>query len=126
MAATIFAQSMPNSSAASAPGPAKSIYSGDSVLQELFLRSPCPTAALQMRKDLQHWPQALSLAHQLDPSQVPGLACSYAQVSSHCQQLLTNAPQGTAQLLFPALQSQLLLCRDLPRIHIANTQGCQH
>lgn len=49
-------------------------------VQELFLRSPCPTAALQMRKDLRHWPQALSLAHQLDPTQVPGLACSYAQV----------------------------------------------
>lgn len=50
------------------------------MLQELFLRSPCPTAALQMRKDLQQWPQALSLAHQLDPLQVAPIACKYAQV----------------------------------------------
>lgn len=49
-------------------------------VQELFLHSPCPTAALQMRKDLQHWPQALSLANQFDPSQTPLLACNYAQV----------------------------------------------
>ena len=61
------------------------------MVQELFLRSPCPTAALQMRKDLQHWPQALSLAHQLDPTQVPGLACSYAQVSLHSLQLADTA-----------------------------------
>lgn len=54
------------------------------VLQELFLHSPCPTAALQMRKDLQHWPQALFLANQLDPTQIPPLACNYAQVSSVC------------------------------------------
>lgn len=54
------------------------------MLQELFLRSPCPTAALQMRKDLQHWPQALSLANQLDPTQIAPLACNYAQVSSVC------------------------------------------
>ncbi len=54
------------------------------LLQELFLHSPCPTAALQMRKDLQHWPQALSLANQLDPTQIPPLACNYAQVSSVC------------------------------------------
>ncbi len=49
-------------------------------MQELFLGSPCPTAALQMRKDLQHWPQALSLAQQLDPTPIPPLACNYAQV----------------------------------------------
>ena len=57
-------------------------------MQELFLRSPCPTAALQMRKDLQHWPQELSLAHQQDPTQVPGLACSYAQVGLCLRQSL--------------------------------------
>lgn len=57
-----------------------------------------------MRKDLQHWLQALSLAHQLDPSQVPALACSYAQVSPHMQQLLAYTALGGRPVSF------LLLC----------------
>lgn len=48
------------------------------VLQELFLRSSQPLAALHMRQDLKHWPQALALAHQLDPSLVPHLSKAHA------------------------------------------------
>ncbi|KAL0053124.1 hypothetical protein WJX82_001225 [Trebouxia sp. C0006] len=62
--------------------------------QELFLHSPCPTAALQMRKDLQHWPQALSLASQLDPTQISPLACNYAQ------QLEMRAEYGSARAYY--------------------------
>ncbi|KAL0039283.1 hypothetical protein WJX79_001413 [Trebouxia sp. C0005] len=62
--------------------------------QELFLHSPCPTAALQMRKDLQHWPQALFLANQLDPTQIPPLACNYAQ------QLEMRAEYGSARAYY--------------------------
>ena len=49
-------------------------------LQELFLRSSCPAAALQMRKDLQQWGEALALAQQLDPAAAGPLARQYAQV----------------------------------------------
>ncbi len=49
-------------------------------LQELFLRSSCPAAALQMRKDLQQWAEALALAQQLDPAASGPLARQYAQV----------------------------------------------
>ena len=49
-------------------------------LQELFLRSSCPAAALQMRKDLQQWAEALALAQQLDPTAAGPLARQYAQV----------------------------------------------
>lgn len=63
-------------------------------MQDMFLRSPCPTAALQMRKDLQHWPQALALAQQLDPSQIAPLACSYAQVGGCSLKPLHPAPKS--------------------------------
>ena len=47
--------------------------------QDLFLASTQPLHALDMRRDLLHWEQALKLAHSLDPSQVPAISCSYAQ-----------------------------------------------
>ena len=72
------------------------------MLQELFLHSPCPTAALQMRKDLQHWPQALSLANQLDPTQIPPLACNYAQVSSVC--MYTNGHPAALVFIYSLAQ----------------------
>lgn len=47
--------------------------------EEWFLKSSKPTAALDMRRDLLQWDQALSLAKKLDPSQIPSIAREYAQ-----------------------------------------------
>jgi WD repeat-containing protein 19 len=47
--------------------------------QDLFLQSSRPLHALDMRRDLLHWDQALKLAHSLDPDQVPAISCAYAQ-----------------------------------------------
>jgi WD repeat-containing protein 19 len=48
------------------------------LLQELFLRSSRPLAALEMRKDLKHWQEALSLAQQLAPDSVASLSKEHA------------------------------------------------
>lgn len=48
------------------------------ILQELLLRSSRPLAALEMRKDLKHWPQALALAQQLAPASVAALSKEHA------------------------------------------------
>lgn len=37
--------------------------------QEVFLRSARPLAALEMRKDLKHWDEAMQLAKRLAPEQ---------------------------------------------------------
>jgi WD repeat-containing protein 19 len=47
--------------------------------QELFLMSTKPTAALEMRRDLLHWDQALKLARTLAEDQVPDISVSFAQ-----------------------------------------------
>ncbi|KAG1674427.1 hypothetical protein FOA52_012954 [Chlamydomonas sp. UWO 241] len=46
--------------------------------QELFLRSSLPKAALEMRKDLKHWSEALKLAEQLDPESIPVICKEHA------------------------------------------------
>ncbi|GAQ81709.1 hypothetical protein KFL_000880240 [Klebsormidium nitens] len=48
--------------------------------QERFLQSSRPIAALEMRKDLRQWDQALKLARQLDPSSVGDISREYAQL----------------------------------------------
>ncbi|GAX77949.1 hypothetical protein CEUSTIGMA_g5391.t1 [Chlamydomonas eustigma] len=48
------------------------------VAQELFLRSSIPKAALEMRKDLKHWNEALKLADQLDPESIPTICKEHA------------------------------------------------
>ena len=48
--------------------------------QELFLRANKPNLALEMRKDLKHWEEALALAQQADPSQLGGICREYAVV----------------------------------------------
>lgn len=68
------------------------------VAQELFLKSSRPLAALEMRKDLKHWPQALALAEQLDPGSIPAIGAEHAamletigeyqQARAHYQQAL--------------------------------------
>ncbi|KAI9344181.1 hypothetical protein DFJ73DRAFT_840418 [Zopfochytrium polystomum] len=46
--------------------------------QDLFLRSSDPVAALEMRRDLMQWDQALKLAERLAPEQVTFVAREYA------------------------------------------------
>ncbi|GFH09592.1 WD_REPEATS_REGION domain-containing protein, partial [Haematococcus lacustris] len=46
--------------------------------QELFLRSSVPKAALEMRKDLKQWSEALKLAEQLDPDAIAGISKEHA------------------------------------------------
>ena len=47
--------------------------------QQLFLSSSRPVAALEMRRDLLHWEQALKLAKTLAPEQVPHISREFAQ-----------------------------------------------
>ncbi|XP_060221254.1 WD repeat-containing protein 19 isoform X2 [Meriones unguiculatus] len=46
--------------------------------QDLYLASNCPIAALEMRRDLQHWDSALQLAKRLAPDQIPFISKEYA------------------------------------------------
>ena len=57
-----------------------SLLLGDySRAQESFLRSSNHKAALDMRRDLMHWEQALRLADSMAPEQVPSICQEYAQ-----------------------------------------------
>jgi len=47
--------------------------------QDLFLASSRPQTALEMRRDLLQWDQALKLAQALMPSQVPEICVQYGQ-----------------------------------------------
>lgn len=47
--------------------------------EEWYLRSSQPTAALNMRRDLLQWDQALQLAKKLDPAQISNISREYAQ-----------------------------------------------
>ncbi|CAB4023346.1 WD repeat-containing 19-like, partial [Paramuricea clavata] len=47
--------------------------------QELFMASTNPSAALEMRRDLLNWDQALELAKSLAPDQIPFISREYAQ-----------------------------------------------
>ena len=49
--------------------------------QNFFTRSSNPMLALEMRRDLMHWDQALKLAESLAPEQVPLLSKEYAQAA---------------------------------------------
>lgn len=46
--------------------------------QSHFMRSSRPTLALEMRRDLMHWDQALKLAEQLAPEEIPIISREYA------------------------------------------------
>ncbi|XP_016278762.1 WD repeat-containing protein 19-like isoform X1 [Monodelphis domestica] len=46
--------------------------------QDLYLASSCPAAALEMRRDLQHWDNALQLAKCLAPDQISFISKEYA------------------------------------------------
>lgn len=47
--------------------------------QDLFLKSSTPNEALQMRRDLLQWDQALRLAETLAPDQVPEISLEWAK-----------------------------------------------
>jgi WD repeat-containing protein 19 len=47
--------------------------------QDFFLASSRPLTALEMRRDLLHWDQALKLARTLAPEQIPYISRAYAQ-----------------------------------------------
>ena len=47
--------------------------------QQLFLESSQPLKALEMRRDLLQWNQALQLAKSLAPEQIPFVSKEYAQ-----------------------------------------------
>ncbi|XP_020847251.1 WD repeat-containing protein 19 isoform X2 [Phascolarctos cinereus] len=49
-----------------------------SLAQDLYLSSIYPSAALEMRRDLQHWDSALQLAKRLAPEQIPFISKEYA------------------------------------------------
>jgi len=55
------------------------LFGNYNAAQELFLSSSRPVSALEMRRDLLHWDQALKLANTLDPSQLPYISVEYAQ-----------------------------------------------
>ncbi|KAJ1448620.1 hypothetical protein M885DRAFT_538620 [Pelagophyceae sp. CCMP2097] len=55
------------------------LFSQYAAAQDLFLLSSRPVAALEMRRDLLHWDQALKLAHTLDAAQEPFVSVEYAQ-----------------------------------------------
>ncbi|KAG7313919.1 hypothetical protein KOW79_022415 [Hemibagrus wyckioides] len=46
--------------------------------QDLYLSSSYPMAALEMRRDLQHWDSALQLAKRLHPDEIPFISKEYA------------------------------------------------
>jgi len=48
------------------------------VAQKSFLQSSEPIAALELRRDLQHWEESLSLANRLAPERIPEIAREYA------------------------------------------------
>lgn len=50
------------------------------MLQEHFLRSGRPAAALEMRMRAQQWQAALDLAYALEPAEVPMLSHKRAKV----------------------------------------------
>nr|CAD7423460.1 unnamed protein product [Timema monikensis] len=72
--------------------------------QEWYLMSSRPVAALDMRRDLLQWDQALQLASKLAPDQIPYIACEYAQqlefmgsyseALSHYEQGLLSVREG--------------------------------
>ncbi|CCW63459.1 unnamed protein product [Phytomonas sp. EM1] len=47
--------------------------------QKSFLHSSQPLRALEMRRDLMHWEQALALAKELAPNEIPVISKEYAQ-----------------------------------------------
>ena len=55
------------------------LYDDYNKAQELFLASTRPVTALEMRRDLLHWDQALKLAHTLAPQQVPDISVQFAR-----------------------------------------------
>ncbi|KAI8921154.1 hypothetical protein DFJ77DRAFT_448813 [Powellomyces hirtus] len=60
-------------------GHISAIFGDVSAAQSYFLKSTYPKAALDLRRNLMHWEQALGLANTLAPEQVTVIAKEYAQ-----------------------------------------------
>ena len=71
--------------------------------QKLFLSSSRPLAALEMRRDLLQWEQALTLAKSLAPDQLGTISREYAQQLEF---------KGEYQA--PPLNLSLLTCLSFP------------
>ena len=69
--------------------------------QDLFLLSSRPIAALEMRKDLVQWDQALKLSHVLAPNQIPDICIQYGH------QLEVRDDYGNALKMFDDALSAL-------------------
>ena len=81
------------------------MFLGDfSTAQDLFLSSSQPVAALDMRRDLLHWDQALELSKTLAPSEIPFISKEYGQqlefmgdypnALMHYEKGITNIPEN--------------------------------
>lgn len=77
------------------------LFNEFSQAQDLFLSSSDPICALQLRRDLFHWDQALRLAETLSPEQVPELSLEYAK------QLEFKGEYQTAYNMFQNAQMSL-------------------
>jgi hypothetical protein len=73
-----------------------------SAAQEFFLASSAPQAALELRRDLLQWDQALQLANTLAPEEVPIISREYAQ------QLELKGDDYTFSLFFILLRTSLI------------------
>ncbi|CCW70847.1 unnamed protein product [Phytomonas sp. Hart1] len=85
--------------------------------QKSFLHSSQPLRALEMRRDLMHWEQALGLAKELAPGEIPVISKEYAQQLEYrgeymkALQMFTNghrsAPTGHASTELFAAQEEV-------------------
>lgn len=88
--------------------------------QELFLRSSLPRAALEMRKDLKHWSEALKLAESHDPDSIPliskehgaslEMTGEYSNAKSHYAQALESLMGATSRDLELSCRAGIARC----------------
>ena len=69
--------------------------------QNHFMKSSCPILALEMRRDLMHWNEALELSEKLSPESVPHISREYAsqlEFRGEHQQALEMFHKGVVQI----------------------------
>ncbi|XP_076359241.1 WD repeat-containing protein 19-like isoform X2 [Tachypleus tridentatus] len=104
------------------------MFKGDfNLAQDLYLQSTKPATALEMRRDLLHWDQALHLARKLAPEQIPFISREYAQqleftgdysnALNHFEKGLTNDEQfhDHDETCNAGIARMSLRCSDLRR-----------
>lgn len=85
--------------------------------QELFLRSSQPKAALEMRKDLKHWSEALKLAEQLDPDAIPLIS------KEHAAMLELTGEYSSAKAHYQNAMDALVTVGEDPALQLACQEG---